>query len=294
MVIKQWPRVSVIIPFYSGVKWLFEAVESALMQDYPEKEIIVVNDGSVEALATFRNMYESRVVIIDQENRGPAAARNAGINFATGKYIALLDADDLWEPGKLSSQVDYMEKHEAVWCHHSFEMFWEGKNRTKIVDTSRYQGDVLKECFVSFKVQTACFMFRLSDLNKNHIRYPEEIRFGEDLVFYREMAKRWPLYHLDKVLAKLRIRGENAALQARVQLINRAEVWHSIKQDNEIKRILPPAAIVGFYLSSFGAYPVQKLNSSYLTEWLAKGLYVVPYLFFRLADKKLERVRYKA
>ena len=92
----KWPKVSVIIPFYKGTDWLIEALDSVFLQNYPNIEILVINDGSPEELHAVEEKYLNRVIWINQQNSGPAAARNAGIDAATGKYVALLDADDIW------------------------------------------------------------------------------------------------------------------------------------------------------------------------------------------------------
>jgi GT2 family glycosyltransferase len=100
--------VSVIIPVYLPVRYLAEAIDSALAQRWPHLEIIVVNDGSPESPAIERIVDERAgrpIVYLRQANRGPGAARNAGIRAATGEFLAFLDADDYWDPLFLPSQV---------------------------------------------------------------------------------------------------------------------------------------------------------------------------------------------
>ena len=88
------PEVSVIIPFYAGVDWLSEAVDSVLLQTFKDYEIIVVNDGSPENMTEFLTQYSNKIKYIKKENGGPSTARNVGIDAAIGKYIAFLDSDD--------------------------------------------------------------------------------------------------------------------------------------------------------------------------------------------------------
>lgn len=88
------PLVSVIIPCYNQAIYLREAIDSALAQDYPNIEIIVVDDGSLDNTAKVARRYGKKVKIFQQENKGLSAARNAGIREASGKYILCLDADD--------------------------------------------------------------------------------------------------------------------------------------------------------------------------------------------------------
>ena len=105
------PLVSVIVPVYNGQNHLAQALESALSQDYPNKEVIVVNDGSTDGTAEVLRSFGDRIHAINQSNGGPPKARNAGLNAARGEYIAFLDADDVWLQGKLSAQVAHLQSN---------------------------------------------------------------------------------------------------------------------------------------------------------------------------------------
>jgi len=114
------PLVSVTVPTYNRWPLVAESIDSVLAQDYPNFEIIVVDDGSTDGTGEhIAATYGDRIEYIWQENQGAAAARNQGIRAARGEYIAFLDSDDTWLPGKLSSQVDALQAHpEAgfVYC----------------------------------------------------------------------------------------------------------------------------------------------------------------------------------
>jgi glycosyltransferase involved in cell wall biosynthesis len=99
------PTVSVIIPSHNSGRFLGEAVESVLSQDYPSVELIVVDDGSTDQTQRLLSGYDGRIRHIRQPNQGVSAARNRGIAIATGDLISFLDADDLMLPGKLRDQV---------------------------------------------------------------------------------------------------------------------------------------------------------------------------------------------
>jgi len=99
--------VSTIIPVYNGAATIARAIESALAQNIREHEVIVVNDGSIDQTGRVLSGFHDRIIVIDQQNRGLSAARNAGIAAARGEYIALLDADD-------ESRPDRIEKSLAV------------------------------------------------------------------------------------------------------------------------------------------------------------------------------------
>ncbi|MBI3978484.1 MAG: glycosyltransferase family 2 protein [Chloroflexi bacterium] len=97
--------VSVIIPTYNQAQYVGQAIESALGQTYGNTEIIVVNDGSTDEAFDVVARYGERVCQLVQSNAGLAAARNSGIRRARGEYIAFLDSDDVWLPGKLAAQM---------------------------------------------------------------------------------------------------------------------------------------------------------------------------------------------
>jgi glycosyltransferase involved in cell wall biosynthesis len=102
--------VSVIIPTYNRAAYLIEALESAKAQTYPLKQIVIVDDGSSDETAA--RMSELKDVEYHrQERRGQGAARNYGLQFARGEYIASLDSDDLWDPDFLSYSVECIEAH---------------------------------------------------------------------------------------------------------------------------------------------------------------------------------------
>jgi glycosyltransferase involved in cell wall biosynthesis len=108
------PLVSVIIPVFNGERFLREAVESVLAQQYSPVEIIIVDDGSTDGTATVAGSFPETVRYLHQRNQGPAAARNRGIEQAQGNLIAFADADDLWPPAKLELQLPYLIKDPKI------------------------------------------------------------------------------------------------------------------------------------------------------------------------------------
>jgi glycosyltransferase involved in cell wall biosynthesis len=106
-------RIDVVLPAYNGSQVIRKALESALAQDVP-LNIIVVDDGSSDNSAEIAKSYGPRVTVISQANRGVSGARNTGLAAAQAPYVALLDQDDVWQPGKLSRQLDLIEAHPEV------------------------------------------------------------------------------------------------------------------------------------------------------------------------------------
>lgn len=103
--------VSVIVPTYNRARYVGEAVESALAQDLGSEsvEVIVVDDGSTDETRTVVKQYVPRVRYVWQENQREGAARNHGAREAQGRYLAFLDSDDAWTPGKLAADVRRLE-----------------------------------------------------------------------------------------------------------------------------------------------------------------------------------------
>jgi len=104
-------KVSTTIPAYNCEKTIGQTIDSALSQRFDGHEIIVVNDGSTDSTSSILAGYGDRIRIVAQANRGPSAARNAGIAFSTGKYLAFLDSDDIWLPGKLAIMTAALERN---------------------------------------------------------------------------------------------------------------------------------------------------------------------------------------
>jgi glycosyltransferase involved in cell wall biosynthesis len=99
------PRISVVMPVYNGEQYLDQAIQSVLDQEYALLELLVIDDGSADGTARVANRYLPTVQYHYREHAGLAATRNFGTAVATGEFLAFLDADDVWAPGKLTRQV---------------------------------------------------------------------------------------------------------------------------------------------------------------------------------------------
>ena len=108
------PLVSILIPAYNAEKWIAETLQSAINQDYPRKEIILVNDGSTDrTLEIAKGFASSGVKIVDQINAGGPTARNTALAHAQGDYIQWLDHDDLLASDKISVQLREWERDRS-------------------------------------------------------------------------------------------------------------------------------------------------------------------------------------
>lgn len=127
------PTVSVVVPVHNRISWAVEAVRSVLDQTYADFEVVVVDDGSTEDPTPLR-VADERVRYVRQENRGASAARNLGLGLARGRYVAFLDADDLFVPGKLERQATVMEGRPDVAISHTSYLLMDHEGR----DIGRY------------------------------------------------------------------------------------------------------------------------------------------------------------
>lgn len=209
------PNVSVIIPAYNAMTYLPETVESVLRQTFTDFEVLIIDDGSSDHIVEWvSQLVDPRVKLISQENQGACAARNTGIAQAQGEYIALLDADDLWEPTILEKQVRCLEDDPAVGLVHTWMAIIDQQGRpTGRVITSNAEGEVWKQLVEknpvpcsSVMVRRCCFdtvgVFDQSLLNIDDwdmwIRIAACYRFAvikEPLMRYRQhhnnMTKNW-------------------------------------------------------------------------------------------------------
>ncbi|MBT1070840.1 glycosyltransferase family 2 protein [Pelotalea chapellei] len=113
------PRVSVITPTFNCASFIERALQSVVDQTYSDLEIIVVDDGSTDETAALLERWKGKVTYLSQSNAGPSAARNLGISRSNGEFIAYLDADDMWCPGKLEQQVAFLDLHPECGLVHS-------------------------------------------------------------------------------------------------------------------------------------------------------------------------------
>ncbi len=117
------PLVSVIIPAYNKAEYTSRAVESVLNQTYQPLEIIVVDDGSTDHTADVLSVFSPKIKYIRKTNGGACSARNEGIRASTGKYIAFLDCDDLYDPLKIKLSVDHLEENPSLGFVHTAAEF---------------------------------------------------------------------------------------------------------------------------------------------------------------------------
>jgi glycosyltransferase involved in cell wall biosynthesis len=164
------PLVSVVIPTHNRLNPLREAVESVFSQTYDRWELVIVDDGSTDGTRAYlETLRDPRVQVILRERCGNAAAlRNAGIRAARGAFIAFLDSDDRWVPGKLARSVAEADAHpESGWVYTAFSYIDEaGSQRSPAAPAAAHRGWILEPLLQgTAKVQTSTVMVRRSVLD---------------------------------------------------------------------------------------------------------------------------------
>lgn len=119
-------RISCIVPVFNGAQYLEGSLESVLSQTHPPIEVIVVDDGSTDSTPSVAQAFGPRIRYVRQDNAGPAAARNRGVELSMGEFVAFQDADDLWHPTKLARQAErFVARPELDLSVVHLQNFWE-------------------------------------------------------------------------------------------------------------------------------------------------------------------------
>jgi glycosyltransferase involved in cell wall biosynthesis len=189
--------ISVIITTYNRKAFLKEAVLSVLDQDYKDKEIIIIDDGSTDA--SHEEVEGFPVKYIWKENGGISSARNKGIAVAKGDHIAFLDVDDLWKKKKLSLQIAMMDEGgydisytDEIWMRN-------GKHLNQKLRHKKYSGFIFEKCL------PLCIISPSSVLMKRNIfdglgLFDESMPVCEDYDMWLRVAARYPILFIEKQL----------------------------------------------------------------------------------------------
>ena len=126
------PLVSIIIPVFNSEKYIGATIASAVEQTWPNKEIIVVDDGSTDkSLEIAEKLKDSFIKVFSQENKGASVARNKGLKEAKGEYIQFLDADDLLSPDKIEGQLNALKGSITHLALCKTKYFYDGEEQNK-------------------------------------------------------------------------------------------------------------------------------------------------------------------
>jgi len=182
-------KVSVIIPAYNSSNWIVQTIRSVQEQCYSNLEIIVVDDGSVDQTRQLLEAIdEPRLIILACEHRGTSAARNLGIERATGEFITFLDSDDLWSSDMIESHVAALQNRPTAGVAYC----WRSKINEEdeligYFPTAFHEGNIYSSLITNSILSCGSLLAR-SEVIKEVGKFDERIEFGEDSDYWLRLA----------------------------------------------------------------------------------------------------------
>ena len=169
------PETTVAIPAFNAGRTIGAALQSVFAQTYRDYEVIVVDDGSTDDTASQVAEWGDRVTYVYQPNCGPAGARNEALRLARGRFIAFLDADDVWLPRKLERQVAYFARFPETGLLHTATLVSHAPTRTALETTDSLAPDV----FDGPPTRAYCDLFHgRIDINTLTVMAPRTVLLG--------------------------------------------------------------------------------------------------------------------
>jgi len=279
-------KVSVVIPAYNSANFIADAIDSVLAQTFMDFEIIVIDDGSSDNIDEVIASYDIPIVFIKQSNGGAAVARNAGMRKASGDYIAILDADDIWFPTKLEKQIDFLETEKDIGTLFCDGFRWvppapplEGE----LLSVLRGELPSYPPLDLLFKIHlilTSSVVFRRCLVD--YVGYMDKsLKYGEDYEYFLRLAAQKPVAYINQPLMAYRlcanntssyITHENVKRRLRAKLHARHVALKSVPKINNYFIIKLFAAMPDFLQYIMILYWRKKYGGStrYLLDCLAR------------------------
>lgn len=195
--------ISVIIPVYNIEKYLRRCLDSVINQTLQDLEIICVNDGSTDSSAEILEEYkrkDNRIIILNQENIGPGAARNAGLKIARGEYIGFIDADDWIDLNFFEKLYGVAKKYDADAACTEIIRTYASEKKLKKIEIKKEE--ILHKCIEKYRklgIPKNCYIwnkiYKKSKLDKHKLFFREDLHMCEDVPFTIRF-----LYFSDKVV----------------------------------------------------------------------------------------------
>lgn len=230
--------VSIIVPVYNADKYIEMTVSTVLAQTYDNWELLLVDDGSTdksgEIIARLAKEDETgRVkVLLPKEHGTAAGARNYGLKHAVGRYIAFLDADDLWSEDKLEKQMKFMKEKRAGFVFSGYE-FADANGRglgkiVKVPDTLGY-----RQALKNTTIFTSTVLIDTQVVDKELVRMPE-IKSEDTATWYQILRNGHLAYGLNENLVKYR-RVANSLSSNKVEAVRR--IWNLYRKAEKLSLI---------------------------------------------------------
>ncbi len=210
----QQELVSVVMPAYNCEAYVEQSLRSVLAQENAQLEVIVVDDASSDStprvLERLANEDTRIHVLSSARNSGQGACRNRGVREASGRYLAFLDSDDLWQPDKLGRQIDFLRQRDLPFCFCGYGTIDE--NDDVIIADLKIPAKT--DYFSLLRSNTICPSSVIYDRKRmNDIVMPERPRRREDLISWLAVSKQFgKLYGISEPLCMVRrIRGSSSS-----------------------------------------------------------------------------------
>ncbi len=219
--------VSIIVPVYNAEKYIVETIEHVAAQTYTDWELLLVVDGCGDASAqVIREYQRSRGdgrlrLLVQEENVGAARARNKGLWEANGRYIAYVDADDLWMPEKLEKQLQYMREKQAAFVFTGYEFAdGQGVGTGKVVHVPPQL--TYKEALRNTTIFTSTVMFDTRRIPREKLEMPV-IKSEDTALWWRVLREGHVAYGLDQNLVLYR-RPQRSLSSNKLEAVRR--IWN--------------------------------------------------------------------
>jgi glycosyltransferase involved in cell wall biosynthesis len=194
--------ISVIIPTYNRAKYLRDAIDSALNQSRVPDEILVIDDGSTDETSAVLAQYDSPTRVIRQHNRGRSAARNVGLDEASGDAIMFLDSDDVLLPTNLERCASALAADPNVGVIYSDALIIDADGQAVEIYTGAMPGP-RPSGMVLGELSRRCFLTISSLVRRaaiGEVRFDPRMSHAEDYDFWRRLAGRWAFQYIDEPL----------------------------------------------------------------------------------------------
>lgn len=219
--------VSIVVPVYNAEKYIKETMDSVLAQTYRDWELLLVlngcSDSTEEIVESYRLEHADCNIrsIVENENKGAAQARNRGVNEASGRYIAYVDADDIWKPEKLEHLLRFMLEKDAAFVCSGYEFADENAKGTgKIVHVPATLS--YREALKNTTIFTSTVMFDTDKLPKEKIQMPV-IKSEDTALWWKILREGYLAYGLDENLVLYR-RPRQSLSSNKLEAIRR--IWN--------------------------------------------------------------------
>lgn len=187
------PLISVIIPAYNSEKTIRETIESVIQQTFDDWELIVINDGSQDrTVEIVSQIKDSRIKLFYYQNAGVSASRNRGFDKSVGEFISFLDADDIWTPDKLESQLNALHSHpEAAVAYSWTDYINESGHFLYPGQQATLNGNVYRQMLVRFFLESGSNMLVRREAFLKVGGFKERLFMGEDWECCISLAKEY-------------------------------------------------------------------------------------------------------